>query len=78
MEKNALLEREILTHLERKLLNEVVRPALSQEKPDFLGGTQTTSETLDFKELLSGVKRFHQANGGNPNHWHKMIIELGL
>lgn len=65
---------QLLTPLEKKILDEVVRPALTQEKPDILGSRSTTSETLDFSKLLLGVRAFYWNNGGHE--WDRVLRDL--
>ena len=78
MKKSELLEREILSHLEKKLLDEVIRPAITAPKDDRLWGTRTVSETLNFADLLNGVKEFYRRNNGDISHWNRLMLEVRL
>ncbi len=78
MKRNSMVEREILTYLERKVLNEIVRPALSSPKNDSLYGEKTISETLDFSDLLQGIKDFYLKNNGDISKWNYLMLEIKL
>ena len=62
-----------VTPLERKLLEEVIRPALSEEEESFdFFFFPTRSQTLDFKELLLQVKNLYRPSGKD---WKHLVIE---
>lgn len=66
---------ENLTHLEKNFLEEVLRPSItiSYATREYWFGRMTTSETLNFKDLLSKLKEFYEKNGGQ--NWSQILDE---
>lgn len=64
---------EHLTYLEKKVLDDVIRPALSEEQPDHLYGRITRSQTLNFSALLEKLEDFYKHNGGIE--WERVLSE---
>lgn len=71
--KSNILERQLLTRLEKKLLDEVIRPSLTSERRDHLGSMQTTSETVNFGVFLEELGSFYRRNGGKE--WGRVLHE---
>ena len=67
---------EYVTPMERTLLNEVIREAISEERPrnrEYWFGRITYSETLNFVTLLRVLRKFYEKNNGRD--WHSVLYE---
>lgn len=63
-----------LTFLEKKLLDEIIRPALGPVKYDYRGSGQT----VIFSILLSSVKEFYHRHEGPMADWHRVVVDAHL
>lgn len=68
------MNREPLSILEKTLLDEVIRPAITCTARNIFRGTALVSETLDFDQLIKSIKAFYEKNGGVK--WNELISKL--
>jgi len=62
-----------LTLLETKLLNEIIIPSIGEPQNDYLYGSRTISESLNYTTLLREIKSFYKRNGGKE--WDRVLSE---
>ncbi len=69
--------KKILPYLEQRILDDIIRPALTEIKTEDSGNGLTAfsnKQTLHFDILLQRIKGFYEANGGTE--WNKVIKKV--
>lgn len=67
------MKEELLTPFEKKILDEVVRPALSQKYESHWYGVASYAQDLNFVQLVRKVRQFYEKNCGHE--WSRVLVE---
>ena len=64
-----------ITPLEKIIVEDIIRPSLSDTRNDHFHGHRTLAQDINFTKFIENTKNFYLRNGGNAVDWYRLLLE---